>query len=160
VVRALPIALIVSLTTAAAAADPPRLVKGYRGGRPIKLRVVELDGVDLEVGTARAFRAMQRAAAERGVELRVSSGFRTYERQAELYRDFQRGIGNRAAPPGYSNHQVGRALDLDLDDEIYAWLAEHARSHGFYRTVRGEPWHWEYLGAPARQARPAKTRRR
>lgn len=158
-VRAL---LIVCLLAGAARADDrAHLVKGYAGGRSVRVRVVDVDGTDVEVATARAFRAMARAASANGVSLRIESGFRTNERQAELYREWRRGAGNLAAPPGYSHHQLGRALDLELDDPTCAWLAAHAQGHGFYRTVRGEPWHWEYLGArqqarQARQARPAK----
>ena len=69
---------------------------------------------------------------------------------------YSHGYGNRAARPGFSNHQIGRALDIDLDSDSRAWLGAHARAHGFYRTVKGEPWHWEFLGAPRRTARPAK----
>jgi LAS superfamily LD-carboxypeptidase LdcB len=159
--RAVRALLIVCLLAGVAAADDPsRAAKGYRHGRPLRLRVVEIDGMDVEVATARAFRSMQRAATTGGVALRIVSGFRTHARQAELYREWRRGAGHIAAPPGYSNHQRGRALDLDLDAPTYAWLQTNARSHGFYRTVRGEPWHWEYLGAPRRQARPVKPRRR
>lgn len=155
--RALLIALIACLLAGTASAgDRPRTAKGYRGGRPVTLRVVEIDGVAVEVATARAFRAMRRAAAAAGVALRLTSGFRTHARQAELYRAWRRGAGHRAARPGYSNHQAGRALDLDLGAGTYAWLRANARAHGFHRTVRGEPWHWEYLGAPRRQARRMK----
>ena len=147
--------LVCALAVAAAADDRPRIAKGYRGGRPLKLRVVEVDGMDVEVTTARAFRAMQRAAATDGVALRIVSGFRTHERQTELYRAWRSGAGNLAARPGYSNHQAGRAIDLDLDHATYAWLQTNARRHGFHRTVHGEPWHWEFLGAPRRLARPA-----
>ena len=153
-------ALLCLLAGPAAADDRARLVQGYRDGRPLRLRVVEVDGADVEVATARAFRAMRRAAAADGVALTIASGFRTQERQAELYRDWRHGAGNPAARPGYSNHQAGRALDLDLDAPTYAWLQAHARGHGFYRTVRREPWHWEYLGAPQRLARPARARHR
>ncbi len=144
-VRALLVWTIVWLLAGAAAADDrPRIAKGYRDGRPLRLRVVEVDGMAVEVSTARAFRAMRRAAAADGVALRVVSGFRTFERQAELYRAWRRGAGHRAARPGHSNHQAGRALDLDLATGTYAWLQANARRHGFHRTVRGEPWHWEY----------------
>lgn len=160
-VRALRVLAILCLLAWAAAAEArPQLAKGYRHGKPLRLRVVEVDGLTVEVSTARAFRAMQRAAAADGIALRVVSGFRTFERQAELYRAWRRGAGHRAARPGHSNHQAGRALDLDLATGTYAWLQANARRHGFHRTVRGEPWHWEYLGAPRRIARPAKARRR
>lgn len=143
-------------TAAADAPEKPRTVRGYQNGRPVKVRVVEIDGVDVEVSTAKAFHAMRRAAAANGVWLRIASGFRTHERQGELYRAWRAGYGNRAARPGFSNHQVGRALDIDLDADSHVWLGAHARAHGFHRTVKGEPWHWEFLGVPRRAARPAK----
>jgi len=154
-VRAL---LIVCLLAGTAAADArPRLARGHVGGRPLQLRVVEVDGRDVEVSTARAFRTMQRAAAARGVELRVVSGFRTYERQAELYRLWRRGAGHPAARPGYSNHQSGRALDIYITDyRVYEWLKGHAAKFGFKRTVRKEAWHWEYVGGGDAQARSAR----
>jgi LAS superfamily LD-carboxypeptidase LdcB len=160
-VRALLVLAIVCLLAGAAAADArPQLAKGYRNGKQLRLRVVEVDGLAVEVSTARAFRAMQRAAAASGIALRLVSGFRTFERQTELYRAWRLGYGNRAARPGYSNHQAGRALDIDLDHSVLAWLQANARRHGFHRTVRGEPWHWEFLGAPRRHARPAPPPRR
>jgi LAS superfamily LD-carboxypeptidase LdcB len=103
---------------------------------------------------------MQAAAAADGIALRIVSGFRTLERQAELYRAWRQGHGNRAARPGYSNHQAGRALDLDLDGTVLPWLQANARRHGFHPTVRGEPWHWEFLRAPRRHARTAPPPRR
>ena len=159
--RAVRALLIVCLLAGAAMADGgARVAKGYRSGRPMKLRVVAVDGADVEVSTARAFRAMRRAAARAGVGLKIASGFRTYARQAELYREWRRGTGHRAARPGYSNHQAGHALDLSLDAAGIAWLRRNARAFGFHRTVPGEPWHWEFLGMPRRTARAAPQRRR
>lgn len=164
--RALVIMPILCLLAGPAAADEhARAAQGYRGGHPFTLRVVEINGRDVELSTARAFRAMQHAAAAKGITLKIRSGFRTQERQTELYRAWRRGAGNPAARPGFSNHQAGRALDLVLDGPAYTWLQANARAHGFYRTVRSEPWHWEYLGAPQggapeRLARPSKPRQR
>lgn len=122
-------------------------VVGYRNGKPVELEVTEVDGVVVEVGTARAFVAMRDAADKDGVYLQVWSGFRSHEHQARLYEDWKAGLGNPAARPGYSNHQSGRALDINLlgvPRETYAWLVKHASRFGFRRTVAKEPWHWEY----------------
>lgn len=135
------------------------IVIGYRGGKAIELEVTEVDGVLVEIKTARAFVAMRDAAAEDGVELVVWSGFRSHEHQAELYKDWKAGVGNPAAPPGYSNHQSGRAIDINLlgvPKETYAWLIKNAARFGFRRTVAKEPWHWEY--SPPRAARRARAR--
>lgn len=131
-------------------------VVGYRNGKPVDLEVTEVDGVVVELKTAAAFVTMRDAAEGDGVYLQVWSGFRAHEHQAELYAAWKSGLGNPAARPGYSNHQSGRALDINLlgvPKETYAWLLKNASRYGFRRTVPSEPWHWEY--SPPRAARRA-----
>jgi LAS superfamily LD-carboxypeptidase LdcB len=133
-----------------------RTVTGYSHGEPIKIKLVEVSGVELEAATAQAFRAMAKAARKHGIEIAIRSGFRSQEKQKELYRDYRHGWGHLAARPGYSNHQSGRALDIYITDyRVYEWLKEHAADFGFRRTVRKEAWHWEYVGGQraARRAR-------
>jgi D-alanyl-D-alanine dipeptidase len=123
-----------------------RSAVGYRRGRPVKLRLVTLGWAEVELRTARAFLAMQEAAARSGIELSINSGFRSHEQQAWLYRAWREGWGNSAARPGYSNHQSGRALDLDVrEPATFAWLRRHAHRFGFRRTIAREPWHWEHV---------------
>lgn len=132
----------------------PQQVIGYQNGRAIKLQVTEVDGVLVEVNTAKALMAMKDAADKDGVYLQAWSGFRSNEKQQELYDAWKSGQGNPAAKPGYSNHQSGRAVDINLlgvPKETYAWLLKHAGKFGFKRTVPSEPWHWEYT--PPRRAR-------
>lgn len=71
------------------------------------------------------------------------------------------------APPGYSEHQLGLAIDIFeattekdyLANRAFAryvdWLHENAHLYGFHQSYqRGEiidayevePWHWRYLG--------------
>lgn len=145
----LAIALVCLLCTIATAS--PREVAGYRRGKQIVLRVVEVGWAEVEVKTARAFERMRAAAERDGIELVIWSGFRSHERQAELYARWRAGWGNMAARPGYSNHQSGRALDLVLGGRTYTWLAANAKRYGFQQTVRSEPWHWEYVGVPRRR---------
>ena len=121
---------------------------GYSAGRPYVLAVADVAGVgpvQMEVGTLLAFRKMERAAARAGVRLLVVSGFRTQERQRELYRLFRRGQGPLASLPGHSNHQSGHAVDLDMSlPGVKLWLKRNARHFGFKRTVPSERWHWEH----------------
>lgn len=161
--RAWIVAVIVAAVLACAPARPARAeelltdpypAEGYRRGRKIRLQVVTLGWAAVEVRTARAFLAMRAAAAGDGVELAIRQGWRSHEQQAWLYELYRAGLGNKAAKPGFSNHQAGRALDLYLDPASFAWLERHARRFGFRRTVRGEPWHWEYVARP----RPATRR--
>jgi hypothetical protein len=125
---------------------------GYRHGRKQAIEVVPLgpDAVEVEVRTARAFLAMRAAAAKDGVDLRLESGFRTAAEQRALFKAWRRGRGNKAARPGRSNHQSGRALDIAVlsSPGARAWLEANAIAFGFKRTVKREPWHWEYVDAP------------
>lgn len=74
------------------------------------------------------------------------SAYRTYEQQAELYREFLAGYGAPANPPGSSSHELGIAVDVQspgmrsVIDQIgwkYGWGKAHAP---------GEWWHVDYLG--------------
>ncbi|HEY0253434.1 MAG TPA: M15 family metallopeptidase [Kofleriaceae bacterium] len=136
--------LVFALSSGAAYAEK---AVGYVAGEKTTLRVTEVSGKDVEVKTAKAFRVMAKAADRSGVELRIRSGFRTFAKQAKLYKQYRKGQGNLAAPPGFSNHESGRALDLYVTNpKALGWLESHGGTFGFHRTVPGEAWHWEYLG--------------
>src|ERR1044071_3495009 len=115
---------------------------GYRQGSSFAINVVTVDGRPVETNTANAYIAMQNAAANAGVSLRIVSGFRTMAEQQHLYYCYTSGSsnnGNLAARPGYSNHQSGHALDLNTSDSGVAnWLRNHASQFGFSRTGPAE----------------------
>ncbi len=120
----------------------------YRRGRASTICITQVDGKWVEVNTATKFLAMRTAARRAGVSIKVLSGFRTMAQQRYLYGCYKTkkcNNGNLAAPPGYSNHQSGTALDLNTTAGrgVYTWLANHARAYGFRRTVPSEKWHWE-----------------
>jgi hypothetical protein len=117
----------------------------YEKGTPFSIDVIEIGGKPVSRPTGHAFLLMQKAAAEAGVTLTITSGFRTQEEQQYLYNCYKSGScngGNLAAKPGYSNHQNGRALDLPTS----TWLADNAGKFGFKRTVPSEAWHYEFFG--------------
>jgi D-alanyl-D-alanine carboxypeptidase len=144
-----------------------------------ELEVVQIDegGRDhrLAPAAAAAWRAMREAAAADGIPLKIISAFRSIARQAEIVRaKLERGqsladILCVSAPPGYSEHHSGLALDIGTDDSppletvfeetaAFAWLSANARRFGFSLSFpRGnpqgyayEPWHWRH-GAPITQ---------
>lgn len=177
-VRAVLVLVVIAIIGAGARADTndadaPRQAVGYRKGKKFKIKIVTVDGRDIEVKTARAYLAMRDAAAAQGVELQLNSGFRTNDDQQMFYLAYKAGIGARAARPGYSNHQSGSALDIDVwNYDHLVWLEANGARFGFKRTVVGEPWHWEYskryvvkprsshhraLARPPRPHRPAPT---
>jgi hypothetical protein len=123
---------------------------GYKSGNPFKIKVVTVDGKKVEWKTANAYYAMAKAAAKDGVKIAVVSGFRSMSEQQYLYNCYKCGCcngGNLAAPPGYSNHQSGHALDLNTSSPgVYSWLSKHGGKFGFKRTVPSEAWHWEWWG--------------
>lgn len=87
------------------------------------------------------------AARKDGVNILLNSGFRTWRRQSELYDAYRAGNGVTTARPGFSNHQQGKAFDLNtggFSTPVYNWLKANAPKYGFIRTVSHEHWHWEY----------------
>jgi zinc D-Ala-D-Ala carboxypeptidase len=141
----------------------------------------------LDREAALAFKQMAQAAKAENVKIVPLSGFRTVvEQQALFQRQIKRQGGPEraaflSAPPGYSEHHTGYALDVsdgndpsaDLryifeETSVYRWLSKNAKSFGFELSfldnnpqgISFEPWHWRYIGssraraifAPARQA--------
>jgi D-alanyl-D-alanine carboxypeptidase len=132
-------------------------------------------GMELRREAARALLAMQRAAAADGVDLRVISAFRSVAVQNGLFFDVKaernqspRSRAKVSAPPGFSEHSTGYAVDLgdarqpdtDLSESFeqtaaYRWLATNANRHHFSLSfprdnpqgVSYEPWHWRYEGS-------------
>ena len=116
---------------------------------------------------AHAWQRMRAAALTDGIELLPVSAFRSFDRQVEIIRrKLDAGqsceqILGVSAPPGYSEHHGGCALDVGTpqsesleesfgDSAAFAWLQRHAGSFGFRLSYpRGnaqgcayEPWHW------------------
>ena len=152
------IAALRAITSDRVPAGPTR---GYVRGRAVRLVIVRVDNKPVEQHTAEAYHRMQAAAAGAGINLRIVSGFRTMRHQRALYALHRRRQGSLAARPGLSNHQSGHALDLNTSAPgVYAWLAANASRFGFYRTVRSEPWHWEWGTTPPQRSRRRHRRRR
>jgi len=93
------------------------------------------------------FTQMENAMHKQGHELKVNSAYRTLSEQEGLIR--RHGLlsdGGTAAPAGESDHGLGLSVDLKLDGEALRWMESRAGSFGFKNTVKGEPWHWTYVG--------------
>jgi hypothetical protein len=80
-----------------------------------------------------------RLAKLSGEPIMVNSGFRTRAEQEASYADYLAG-GTLAAKPGTSNHEYGRAADLELTEKQTALLSKVGLSN---TVVGGEPWHVE-----------------
>lgn len=73
-----------------------------------------------------------------GYDVRIESGARDLNEQANKYNDFLRGRGGRAAPPGRSAHNYGLAIDVGIippdGSDIYAW-AQTWKGRAGYRKL-------------------------
>jgi zinc D-Ala-D-Ala carboxypeptidase len=123
---------------------------------------------------AEKFLQMQSAARASGISLEVISGFRSVEDQQQIFFQVKEERGQQvsqraevSAPPGYSEHHTGYALDigdarfpetrLSVSFEktpAYKWLAQNAARYSFelsfppdnLQGVSYEPWHWRFVG--------------
>lgn len=134
------------------AAEATRRAIGYVRGQPVELDLVPIgNGFFLARDAAAAYLEMKAAAAAAGVELVVNDAFREMADQQKFYDDLRAGLRtDPVAPPGWSLHQSGKALDLSTargTNAAFWWLTANAGRYGFKRTVTVEPWHWEYLPA-------------
>jgi hypothetical protein len=89
---------------------------------------------------------MKADAAKERIYFDLESAYRSYEHQAELYDAYKRGQGNLAAPPGTSDHGLGKAIDL-YPTAAQNWVRAKGRQYGWYWPPEtGEPWHFVYSG--------------
>ena len=115
------------------------------------------------------FEDMVEAAEDDGIDLWVVSAYRSFEQQAQLKGaylvTYGTGANTFSADQGYSEHQLGTAIDFTTSNmngaltaafentEAYKWLTDNAHRYGFTLSYpRGnayyvfEPWHWRYVG--------------
>ena len=161
-----------------------RILKGlgisasYGAGRnlPFFVEATELVSVGADIYgrerqlTPRAalrWNELQSAARADRIELLLVSAFRSLDYQRQIFeRKLAAGepieqILRVNAPPGYSEHHTGRAVDVTtpgcapLVEEFetspaFDWLVRHAHRFGFVMTyprdnrfgMAYEPWHW------------------
>ena len=130
-------------------------------------------GMQVRQSTATALETMFAAAKRDGLDLKLSSAYRSYAYQVNLYNGYVQKQGqavadSQSARPGYSEHQTGLAADIGpasgkcnlqqcfADTNEGKWLATNAYKYGFLiRYPNGltpitgytyEPWHVRYLG--------------
>ncbi len=128
----------------------------------------------LRKAAAQQFEAMSASARASGVRLVPISGFRSVKEQQHLFFDVKVQRGQTAtkraevsAPPGYSEHHTGYAVDIGdgrapatnlsttfEKTSAYKWLSANAARYSFEMSfpknnpqgVSYEPWHWRYVG--------------
>jgi zinc D-Ala-D-Ala carboxypeptidase len=87
-------------------------------------------------------------AADAGVVIEITSGWRSREHQQQLLDEAVAKYGSEAeaarwvATPDTSPHVSGDAVDIGPSDAI-DWLSEHGPAYGLCRIYGNEPWHFE-----------------
>ena len=140
-----------------------------------ELTSISNDGrIKLHHAAAEKFQQMQAAAIAEGVLLTPLSAFRSVSEQDYLFFRIKeqrvQGAAKRAevsAPPGYSEHHTGYAIDIG-DGKVpsanvnvkfentaaFRWLQANAARYSFELSfprdnpqgISYEPWHWRYVG--------------
>lgn len=130
-------------------------------------------GICLTKETADAFLSMVSAGKDDKKSIKASSGFRSYEYQKNLLtnaiKSGQKDASVSIAKAGYSEHQLGTAIDITGASINYdsasgsfdktpedLWLKENAYLYGFIQSYpknkdditgyKYEPWHYRYIG--------------
>ncbi|WP_261805522.1 M15 family metallopeptidase [Lapidilactobacillus luobeiensis] len=131
----------------------------------------------IQVEAEQALLKLQAGAQAAGFTLPQLSGYRSYQRQQQLYQSYVNKDGVAAADhyssrPGFSEHQTGLAFDVGAVDDHYGetaagqWLANHCADYGFIiRFPQGkeaetgyqyEPWHIRFVGSTVAKTIMAK----
>ena len=134
------------------------------------LFAINKNNLSLRPEAFEALKVLAAAAKADGVTLTVSSTYRSYDYQKNLFDYWVRVDGleeaeRESARPGTSQHQLGMALDFAPVDDAFdqtpggKWVYANAAKYGWslsfpqgYEDVTGyrwECWHFRYVGVEA-----------
>ena len=145
------------------------LPSNYKPSNPYKEIIKDyLYGGDyIEDYVMNAYLKMEEDAKKEGISLKITSGYRSYSVQEELYDSYVKKDGEYAADtysarPGHSEHQSGLCFDLNGTNKNFIktkegkWLNDNCYKYGFtLRFPEGkteftgymyEGWHFRYVG--------------
>ncbi|MCY7274595.1 MAG: D-alanyl-D-alanine carboxypeptidase family protein [Phormidesmis sp. CAN_BIN44] len=167
-----------SIAASPSASPAPNTLLGhlaYAEAPQAELQTISGDGgIKLRKSAAEAFRQMSSAAQAEGIILAPLSAFRSLSDQQHVFFEVKaersQTPNQRAevsAPPGYSEHHTGYAIDIG-DGNVPAtnlspsfdqtaafnWLKQNAVRFNFEvsfpknnsQGVSYEPWHWRFVG--------------
>lgn len=139
----------------------------------VALRVPGNESMLLRKEAAAATEQMFAAAAKENISLMISSGYRSYTYQVNLYASYVHKSGQAeadkiSARPGHSEHQTGLAFDVEpasknceiiqcfADTPEGKWVKTESYKYGFIirytpdkvaiTGYASEPWHLRYVG--------------
>ena len=147
----------------------------YAEAPEAELQPISADGqFRLRKSAAQAYQEMAAAAQAAGISLVPLSAFRSIQEQEQVFVSLKQERvqtaaerANVSAPPGYSEHHTGYAIDIgdgntsatNLNPAFeqtaaFRWLQENAPKFSFEMSftkdnaqgVTYEPWHWRFVG--------------
>ena len=150
-------------------------IRSHEEATASELKALTADGrVKLRTAAADKFIKMQSAARAEGIILVPISGFRSINQQQDLFFKVKEKRGQQAtkraqvsAPPGYSEHHTGYAIDIGdgkapathvnpsfEKTAAFRWLEKNASRYSFELSfprnnkqgIDYEPWHWRFVG--------------
>lgn len=177
-VQTQPSPVAVTATPSPTASPSPNQLLGhlaYPEAPQSDLQPISSDGrIKLRSAAAQEYTAMVEAARAAGIDLVPISGFRSIQDQQYLFFDVKaeraQTTAERAkvsAPPGYSEHHTGYAIDVGdgnypeanlkvsfENTPAFQWLEKNAARFSFELSfppgnpqgVTYEPWHWRFVG--------------
>lgn len=140
------------------------------------VNTTKYEDFDVDIRMVNQLKAMIEAARNDGLDLWLSSAYRSnevqkylFEQEASYYTDMgysevqAKELAKKSvAVPGTSEHEMGLAVDFnDVNEDFkytpeYAWLSDHAAEYGFIQryaeekqaitNIIFEPWHYRYVG--------------
>lgn len=114
-----------------------------------------------------AWNTMLKDATAKGLNLYISSGYRSYNYQNRIYNNYVKADGVAKADtyssrPGHSEHQTGLCFDLNTIEDSFQfteegkWVHDNCYKYGFcirfpkgkdaYTGYQYESWHLRYVG--------------
>jgi hypothetical protein len=155
----------------AAGTESAGINTGYRQGKPITIQVCKLPNTALQSGgpalvnsraSGVAYAMFEKMRTDLGIEkVTLNDSFRTMAEQQEAKATY----GGQAATPGWSNHQMGYAFDVNMGaanggnssgyrmnvntsypgNKVWEWLKANASTYHFSQYAP-EGWHWSING--------------
>lgn len=134
---------------------------GYADGKLYKIRLCDAGGITVNAQIAANVLALLKKSALDGIRL-TGGGFRTMQQQISLrtsngcpdvYDAPAKSCATPTARPGYSNHQMGLAIDFSSNGSTirsksspgFIWLNTNAINYGL-KNFPDEAWHWSVDG--------------
>lgn len=127
------------------------------------------EGMKIRKAVMTDLKEMISDASEAGLKIVISSAYRSYSYQKNLYNYYIGIYGEEetarfSAPPGASQHQLGTSMDFGsitkdfMDTDEGKWIKENSWKYGFslsypegHENITGyefEPWHYRYITKP------------